>query len=51
MLDQICLSKNEVYSRVQQIADSRHHPPTTVPEVLAELERNGLFESAARLRS
>src|SRR4051812_36811462 len=41
VLDQISLDKSRVYGRVQQIADSRHHPPATVGDVLTELERNG----------
>lgn len=51
VLDQISFDKSRVYSRIQQIADARRNPPTTVPDVLAELEKNGLFESTARLRS
>jgi hypothetical protein len=50
VLDQISLDKSRVYGRVQQIADSRRHPPTTVGDVLTELEKNGLLESAAALR-
>jgi predicted nucleic acid-binding protein len=50
VLDQICLDRARVYSRVQQIADSRRHTVTTVADVLTELERNGLLESVARLR-
>jgi predicted nucleic acid-binding protein len=51
VLDQIGLDKSRVYGRVQQIADSRHNPPTTVGDVLAELEKNGLLESTAALRA
>jgi hypothetical protein len=50
VLDQISIDKTRVYSRIQQIADSRNHPPTTVADVLIELERNGLLESVATLR-
>ena len=50
VVDQICLDKARVYSRVQQIADSRNHPPTTVADVLDALERSGLLESVAKLR-
>jgi hypothetical protein len=50
VLDQIGLDKSRVYSRIQQIADSRHNPPTTVGDVLAELENNGLLASSAALR-
>ncbi|KAA9166777.1 hypothetical protein FPZ12_000770 [Amycolatopsis acidicola] len=32
-------------------ADARRDPPTTVGDVLSELERNGLLESAAALRT
>lgn len=51
VLDQIDLRKSLVYGAVQQIADSRQHPPETVPDVLAQLERLGLVESVAALRS
>jgi predicted nucleic acid-binding protein len=51
VLDQIDLSKSVVYGAVQQIADSRHSPPTTVADVLAELERSGLIESVIALRT
>jgi DNA-binding IscR family transcriptional regulator len=50
VLDQITLDKSRVYSRVQQIADSRHNPPTTMGDVLAKLENSGLLESVATLR-
>jgi hypothetical protein len=36
---------------VQQIADSRVNPPEAVEDILAQLERDGLVESAATLRS
>jgi predicted nucleic acid-binding protein len=51
ILDQIDLSREAVYSAVQRIADSRANPPATISDVLAMLERDGLVESAAALRS
>lgn len=51
VLDQICLGKSQVYARVQQIADSRGRPPSTVEDVLRELERCGLLQTAAALRA
>jgi len=51
ILDQIDLSREAVYSAVQRIADSRSNPPATISDVLAMLERDGLVESAAALRS
>ena len=51
VLDQIDLRKSVVYGAIQQIADSRHNPPMIVGDVLVELERNGLLESVAALRT
>ncbi|WP_414636179.1 PIN domain-containing protein [Actinophytocola sp.] len=51
VLDQIYLNRGIVHSAVQQIADSWNRPPGTFEDVLAGLERNGLFESAAALRT
>jgi predicted nucleic acid-binding protein len=50
VLDQIDLGREAVYSAIQQIADARENPPATFADVLAELERDGLVESAAALR-
>jgi predicted nucleic acid-binding protein len=50
VLDQIDLSREAVYSAVQRIADERQNPPATFSEVLDQLERDGLVESAAALR-
>lgn len=51
ILDQIDLSHDSVYGAVQRIADSRGNPPATFSDVLAMLERDGLVESVAALRS
>lgn len=51
ILDQIDLNREAVYSAVQRIADSREKPPATFADVLAMLDRDGLVESAAALRS
>jgi hypothetical protein len=40
-----------IAASVQQIADSRISPPEAVEDVLAQLERDCLVESAAALRS
>lgn len=50
MLDQIDLDRDVVYGSVQRIADSRGHPPSTIADVFAMLERDGLVESVAALR-
>ena len=50
ILDQMDLSREAVHSAVQRIADSREKPPATLHDVLAMLERDGLFKSAAALR-
>lgn len=50
VLDQIDLGREAVYSAVQRIADARANPPATFSDVLAQLERDGLVESAAALR-
>ncbi|MEQ7008342.1 PIN domain-containing protein [Actinopolymorpha sp. B17G11] len=49
VLDQIDLEKGVVYGAVQQMADA-WADGTTVDEVLASLERDGLVESVAALR-
>lgn len=50
VLDQLDLSRAAVYGAVQRIADSWSHPPGTVADVIAALERDGLIQSAATLR-
>jgi predicted nucleic acid-binding protein len=51
VLDQIDLSRDAVYAAVQRMADARDNPPATFSDILAMLERDGLVESAAALRS
>lgn len=51
VLDQIDLDRQAVYGAVQRIADAWRNPPRTVLDVLDRLERDGLVESAAALRS
>lgn len=51
ILDQIDLSHDAVYGAVQRIADSRRNPPATLADVLAMLERDGLVDTVAALRS
>ncbi|MFA1544516.1 hypothetical protein [Actinomadura monticuli] len=51
VLDQIDLDDRIVWACVQQIADSRKNPPETMEDVLDELERVGLVESVAALRT
>jgi hypothetical protein len=51
VLDQMDLSREAVYGAVQRIADSRQKPPATFGDVITMLERDGLIESAAALRS
>ena len=50
VLDQIDFDDRIVWACVQQIVDSRKNPPETIEDVLDELERAGLVESAAALR-
>lgn len=50
LVDQIHLNRQVVYAAVQRIADSRQHPPETVEDVLAQLERGGLAQAVAVLR-
>jgi len=47
---QIDLDRDLVYAAVTRIADSLRHPPGTIADVLARLERDGLIESVAALR-
>lgn len=51
VLDQIDLSRDSVYGAVQRIADSWANPPGTIVDVLAWLERDGLVQSVAALRT
>lgn len=50
VLDLIDTSDRVVFACVQQIADQRNNPPETVDDVLRQLERSGLIQSAAALR-
>ncbi|MDA0637177.1 PIN domain-containing protein [Nonomuraea sp. MCN248] len=49
--DQIELDDRIVWACVQRIVDSRVNPPETIEDVLNALERAGLVESVAALRS
>lgn len=51
VLDQISIDARPVFACVQQMADSRKRRPKTVADVLGQLERHGLVQSAAALRS
>jgi len=51
VLDLIDLNRLAVYGAVQRIADSWRKPPGTFHDVLHKLERDGLVESVALLRS
>jgi predicted nucleic acid-binding protein len=51
VLDQIDINDRIVWGCVQQIAISRRQHPETVEDVLSQLERSGLMQSAAELRS
>jgi hypothetical protein len=51
VLDQLGINDNVVFACVQQIADTRERPPNTTPGILEELERSGLVQAAAALRS
>ena len=50
VLDMIGINDRAVYACVQQIVDERTNPPQTFDEVLTQLERSGLIETAAVLR-
>jgi predicted nucleic acid-binding protein len=50
VLEQIDLDVKVVYACIQQIVDSRKRSPETIDDVLRQLERGGLAESAAALR-
>lgn len=49
MLDLISVNDRVVHACVQQIVDERVDPPETFDEVLGQLERAGLIETAATL--
>ncbi len=49
--DLIDLDAKIVWACLQQIADSRRNPPETVDDIMLQLERSGLVESVAALRS
>ena len=51
VLDQVGIKGRVVAGCVRQIADSRVNPPESVEDVLSQLERDGLVESVAALRS
>jgi predicted nucleic acid-binding protein len=51
ILDQISIDAKIVYACVSEIANSRSRPPQTVEDVLVELERAGLIQSVAALRT
>ena len=50
VLDLIGINDRAVYACVQQIVDERTNPPETFDDVLSQLERSGLIETAAFLR-
>jgi hypothetical protein len=51
VLDQIDINDRVVWACVQQIANSRKRRPETVEDVLSQLERSGLVQSVAALRT
>ncbi len=51
VLDQVGIDGRTVAACVQQIADARTRPPQDIEDVLSQLERDGLVESAAALRA
>jgi predicted nucleic acid-binding protein len=51
ILDQIGIDSRVVFACVQEIANSRQLRPETAADVLSQLERAGLVESVAALRS
>jgi predicted nucleic acid-binding protein len=51
VLDQISIDDRTVFACIQAIADARNHPPESMDDVLGQLERAGLVESAAALRT
>jgi hypothetical protein len=51
ILDQIYLDEPAVHVAIHAIADAWRNPPGTADDVLDRLERSGLVESVARLRT
>lgn len=51
VLDQIGIDGRTVTACVRQIADSRTRPPVAVEDVLGQLERDGLVQAVAALRT
>jgi hypothetical protein len=51
VLDLLGINGRVVHACVQQIVDERRNPPETFEDVLGQLERSGLIESVAELRS
>jgi predicted nucleic acid-binding protein len=51
MLDQISIDEKKVFACIQQIVDSRKRRPKTMNDLLGQLERHGLVQSVAALRS
>lgn len=51
VLDQIDIDDRIIWACVQQIVDSRKNPPETMEDVLDALERAGMVESVAALRT
>ena len=50
VLDQIGINDRQVYACVEAIVNSRKQRPETIEDVLGQLERSGLVQSAAALR-
>lgn len=51
LIDLVDHDAKRVWGCLQRIADSRRNPPETIEEVLMQLERSGLIESVAMLRT
>jgi len=51
VLDQIHIDDKVVFACIQQIVDSRKRHPATIRDVLTELDRSGLVQSVAALRT
>ena len=51
VLDQVGIDGRTVAACVRQIADARTQPPEGVEDVLSQLERDGLVQAVAALRS
>jgi hypothetical protein len=50
VMDSIGIDDRVVYACVQQIVDARVDPPETIDDVLAQLERSKLLQTAGTLR-